>query len=232
MGNTMKTKITALLAVLFLSISATAQIDRSVQPKPGPAPTITLEVPGEFQLKNGLKVLVVENHKLPRVSYSLTIDNKPIVEGDKAGVSSMLGAMLGNGTTSISKDDFNDEIDFLGARLNFGSSSAYASGLSKYSERIMELMADAAINPLLTQEEFDKEKTKVLEGLKNSEKSVSAVAGRVGSALAYGKKHPYGEFVTEETVNNITLDNVRAFYQKYFNPNNAYLVIVGDVDFK
>ena len=228
----MKTKITALLAVLFLSISATAQIDRSVQPKPGPAPTITLEVPGEFQLKNGLKVLVVENHKLPRVSYSLTIDNNPIVEGDKAGVSSILGAMLGNGTTNISKDEFNDEIDFLGARLSFGSSSAYASGLSKYSERIMELMADAAINPLFTQEEFDKEKTKVLEGLKNSEKSVSAVAGRVGSALAYGKKHPYGEFITEETVNNITLDNVRAFYQKYFNPNNAYLVIVGDVDFK
>ena len=187
----MKTKITALLAVLFLSISATAQIDRSVQPKPGPAPTITLEVPGEFQLKNGLKVLVVENHKLPRVSYSLTIDNNPIVEGDKAGVSSMLGAMLGNGTTNISKDEFNDEIDFLGARLSFGSSSAYASGLSKYSERIMELMADAAINPLFTQEEFDKEKTKVLEGLKNSEKSVSAVAGRVGSALAYGKKHPW-----------------------------------------
>ena len=130
----MKTKITALLAVLFISITATAQIDRSVQPKPGPAPSITLEVPGEFELKNGLKVLVVENHKLPRVSYSLTIDNKPIVEGDKAGVSSMLGALLGNGTTSISKDQFNEEIDFLGARLSFGSSNAYASSLSKYSE--------------------------------------------------------------------------------------------------
>ncbi|QCE40885.1 M16 family metallopeptidase [Psychroserpens sp. NJDZ02] len=228
----MKTKITALIAVLFISISASAQIDRSKQPKPGPAPAITLEIPGEFELKNGLKVLIVENHKLPRVSYSLTIDNQPITEGDKAGTSAMLGAMLGNGTTSITKDVFNEEIDFLGARLGFSSDGAYASGLSKYSDRILELMADAAINPLFSAEEFEKEKARVLEGLKNDKKSVDAVASRVGGALSYGSKHPYGEFITEETINNITLDNVRAFYQKYFNPNNAYLVIIGDVDFK
>ena len=228
----MKTKITAIIALFLLSISATAQIDRSVQPKPGPAPSITLEVPGEFELKNGLKVLVVENHKLPRVSYSLNIDNQPQVEGNIAGVSGILGAMMGNGTTSISKDEFNEEIDFLGASLGFGSSNASGSSLTKYSERILELMADATMNPLLTEEEFQKEKDKAIEGLKSSAKSVDAVASRVGGALSYGKKHPYGEFLTEESLNNITLDNVRAFYQKNFNPNNAYLVVVGDVDFK
>lgn len=228
----MKTKITALIALFLLSVSATAQIDRSVQPKPGPAPAITLEVPGEFELKNGLKVLVVENHKLPRVSYSLRIDNQPNVEGNVAGVSGILGAMMGNGTTSISKDEFNEEIDFLGASIGFGSSSASGSSLTKYSERILELMADAAMNPLLTEEEFQKEKEKALEGLKSSAKSVDAVASRVGGALSYGKKHPYGEFITEESLNNITLDNVRAYYQKNFNPNNAYLVVVGDVDFR
>ena len=228
----MRTKITAFIALFLLSISASAQVDRSKQPKPGPAPAITLEVPGEFELKNGLKVLVVENHKLPRVSFSLRIDNKPSVEGNIAGVSGLLGSMLGNGTTSISKDAFNEEIDFLGARLGFGSSSAFGSSLSKYSERILELMADATMNPLLTEEEFQKEKDKAIEGIKSSAKSVDAVAGRVGGALSYGKGHPYGEFVTEETLKNITLDNVRSYYQKNFNPNNAYLVIVGDVDFK
>lgn len=228
----MKTKIFALITLFLLSIGVSAQIDRSQQPKPGPAPKISLEVPAEFQLKNGLTVLVVENHKLPRVSYNLTIDNPPISEGDKKGVSDLLSAMLGNGTTTISKDDFNEEIDFLGARMNFGSQSAFASTLSKYSERILELMADAAINPLLTEEEFEKEKEKLLEGLKTQEKSVEAIAGRLGGALSYGSKHPYGEFVTPESVNNITLDNVRAFYQKYFTPNNAYLVVVGDVDLK
>jgi len=228
----MKTKISILIALFLLSIGVTAQIDRSQQPKPGPAPKITLDVPQEFVLDNGMKVMVVENHKLPRVSYNLSIDNAPITEGDNAGASSLLGAMLGNGTTTIPKDDFNEEIDFLGASLNFGSESAFVSALSKYSERMLELMADAAINPLLTEGEFQKEKDKLIEGLKIQEKSVDAIAGRVGSALSYGTKHPYGEFVTEETVNNVTLENVNAFYQKYFNPNNAYLVIIGNVDFK
>ncbi|WP_111683384.1 M16 family metallopeptidase [Winogradskyella tangerina] len=226
----MKTKISAFIVLFFIAIGVNAQIDRSQQPKPGPAPKITLQKPGEFKLDNGIEVLVVENHKLPRVSYSLRIDNPPIAEGNKAGVSSILAAMLGNGTTNIPKDEFNDEIDFLGANLSFGSSSAFASGLAKYGDRILELMADAAINPLLTEEEFQKEKEKAIEGIKADEKSVDAAAGRVGSALSYGSKHPYGEFVTEETLKNIEFADVLAFYDKYFNPNNAYLVVVGDVD--
>lgn len=229
---TIKTKLSAFVVLFFLAISVSAQIDRSKQPVAGPAPKITLEVPGEFELKNGLKVLVVENHKLPRVSYSLRIDNSPIFEGDIAGVTSVLGAMLGNGTTSISKDDFNEEIDFLGASLNLGFGSGFASSLSKYSERILELMADAVMNPLLTEEEFDAEKNKLIESLKNDDKNPDAIAARVGSALSYGKMHPYGEFTTEETINNITFNNVKAYYQQYMNPSNAYLVVIGDVDFK
>ncbi|WP_299121701.1 insulinase family protein [uncultured Winogradskyella sp.] len=226
----MKTKIPAFVVLFLMAIGVNAQIDRSKQPEPGPAPKITLEVPGEFELKNGIQVLVVENHKLPRVSYSLRIDNKPITEGKKAGVSSILAAMLGNGTTNIPKDEFNDEIDFLGANLNFGAQGGFASSLSKYSDRIIELMADAAINPLLTKEEFEKEKEKLLENLKSQEKSVDAVAGRVGGALSYGVNHPRGEFTSEETVNNIEFADVLAFYEKYFNPNNAYIVVVGDVE--
>ena len=226
----MKTKISAFIVLFLMAVGVNAQIDRSKQPEPGPAPKITLEKPGEFKLDNGIEVLVVENHKLPRVSYSLTIDNKPIREGEKAGVSSILAAMLGNGTTNIPKDEFNEEIDFLGASLGFGAQGAFASSLSKYSDRIIELMADAAINPLLTKEEFEKEKEKLIENLKSQEKSVDAVAGRVGGALSYGANHPRGEFVTEETVNNIEFGDVLAFYEKYFNPNNAYLVVVGDVE--
>ncbi|PNW29463.1 M16 family metallopeptidase [Formosa algae] len=228
----MKTKISVLLVLFLMSVGVHAQIDRSKQPEPGPAPKITLENPQEFQLKNGIKVLVVENHKLPKVTFSLRLDNKPITEGNKAGVSSLLSSMLGNGTTSIPKDKFNDEIDFLGARLGFGSQSGYASSLTKYSSRILELMADAAINPLLTEEEFQKSKDQLIEGLKSQEKSVDAIASRVGNALSYGKNNPYGEFTTEETVNNITLQDVKDFYTTYFIPNNAYLVVVGDVDFK
>lgn len=214
-----------------MSIGVNAQLDRSKQPQPGPAPKISIEVPGEFELKNGLKVLVVENNKLPRVSYSLTIDNTPVSEGDKAGIKAILSGMLGNGTTSIPKDEFNEEVDFLGANINFGSQSAFARSLSKYSDRILELMADAAINPLLTEEEFNRQKEQLIDGLKTIDKDVSAISSRVGSALSYGKNHPSGEFTTEATVNNISFGDVVAFYETQFNPNNAYLVVVGDIDF-
>ena len=228
----MKTKFYTIVAFLFVTVSITAQIDRSQQPKPGPAPKISLEKPTEYELKNGLKILIVENHKLPRVSYNLTIDRDPIIEGDKAGVTSLLGSMLGNGTTNISKDDFNEEVDFLGARLNFGFSGGFASSLTKYSDRILQLLADAAMNPLLTSEEFGKEKDKLLEGLKSQAKSVDAVAGRVGGALSYGAEHPYGEFVTEETVNSVSFDDIQSYFTKYFGPNDAYLVVIGDVNTK
>ena len=223
--------LTLAVCVLFSGLIF-AQIDRSVQPKPGPSPKITLEKPQTFELKNGITVLVVENHKLPRLSISMRIDNGPIYEGDKSGVSSLLSAMLGNGTTNISKVDFNDEIDFLGASLGFGAQSGFASSLSKYQNRIIELMADAAINPLLTLDEFEKEKERALEGLKGDENSVDAAASRVGSALSYGKDSAYGEFVSEESLKNINLEDVIDFYNSYFKPNNAYIVIVGDVNYK
>ncbi|NNC35509.1 MAG: insulinase family protein [Croceitalea sp.] len=225
-----KTLLFSILS-LFMAVSY-AQIDRTQPPKPGPAPEINLEEPNTFQLKNGLKVMVVENHKLPRVSIQLTIDNPPIQEGDKAGVGSLTSSLLGNGSTSIPKDEFNEEVDFLGANISFGSQSAFASSLSKYFPRILELMADAAINPNFTEEEFEKEKAKLITGLKAEENDVSAIAQKVQLALAYGKDHPYGEITSEETVNNIALTDIQDFYNQYFVPANAYLVVIGDVEFE
>ena len=228
----MKRRIILLITALIISLNVSAQLDRSIQPKGGPTPKIKLEKPEEFKLKNGIKVLVVENHKLPRVSYSLRIDNNPIIEGEKAGVTSLLGSILGNGTTTISKDDFNEEIDFLGASLNIGFNGGFASTLTRNNERVVELMADAVINPLLSEEEFNKEKNKLIEGLKVDKKSLDAIAGRVGGALSYGKNHAYGEFITEETLNNITFEDILEYHKKYFKPNNSYLVVIGDVDYK
>ncbi|HSM64516.1 MAG TPA: pitrilysin family protein, partial [Gillisia sp.] len=207
-----------------------AQIDRSKQPKAGPAPKINIEEPETFKLDNGLTVMVVENHKLPRVSMSLRLDNPPIFEDGKAGVSSLTGQLLGTGTQNMSKDDFNERVDFLGARLSFYSSGANAITLSKYFPEVLKLMADGATNPKFTEEEFSKVKDREIEGLKSNEKNVAYNASRVRSALAYGKNHPYGEFATEATVEKLTLADAQAFYDTYFVPQNAYLVIVGDVD--
>jgi predicted Zn-dependent peptidase len=219
-----------ILSSLFLTLIMQAQ-DRT-QPKPGPSPVINIKKPESFTLPNGLKVMVVENHKLPRVSFNLSIDNTPYAEGNKKGVADLTSSLIGNGSMKISKDAFNEEIDFLGADINFYSSGASASCLSKYSGRILELMADGALNPNFTQEEFDKEKDKLIEGLKTQEKSVAAVAGRVQNVLAFGKSHPSGEFLSEETIKNVTLADVENNYHTNFVPENAYLIIIGDVKFK
>ena len=223
-------KFIYIAASLFLTITMQAQ-DRP-QPKAGPAPTININKPQSFVLKNGLKVLVVENHKLPRVSFNLTLDNPPYAEGSKKGVSDILSGMLGNGTETITKDVFNEEIDFLGASINFYASGASGNGLSRYSKRILELMADGALNPLFDKAEFEKEKEKIIEGLKADEKSVSAIARRVEDVLVFGKDHYRGEYTSEETLKNVTFDDVILNYNTYFVPANAYLVIVGDVNFK
>jgi predicted Zn-dependent peptidase len=219
-----------ILSSLFLTLVLQAQV--IPQPKPAAPPTIKIGKSTNFELKNGLKVMVVENHKLPRVAYSLSLDNMPYAEGDKKGVANITSQLIGTGTTKTSKDAFNEEVDFLGANINFNSNGAYASGLSKYSERILELMADGALNTVFTQEEFDKIKAKLLEGIKTQEKSVAAVAGRVEDVLAFGVNHPSGEFLSAETIDKVTLKDAVANYNTNFVPGNAYLVIVGDVDTK
>jgi len=210
--------------LLICSVVVNAQIDRSKQPQPGPAPEINLGEPKTFDLANGLK--------LPRVSYSLRLDNPPVAEGDKAGVGQLTGSLLGKGSTNIDKDSFNDEVDFLGAFINIGSNGGFASGLSKYSERILELFADAALNPKFSEEELEKERNIVLDNLKSNEKNVTNTARRVESVLAYGKNHPNGEFITKETINNVTLEDLKDHYRNYFVPGKAYLVVIGDVSFK
>ena len=226
----MKTKILSIVAFFTVCLTLNAQRDLNKQPKPGPAPKIKLGKAEKFKLPNGLQVIMVENHKLPRASASLTIDNKPVSEGKKAGLSDLMGSLLGNGTTNISKDDFNEKTDYLGAFVGFSKRGANASSLKKYFPEILSLMADGVKNPVFSQEEFDKSVARTLDGLKSNEKSVSAIASRVQDALTYGKNHPYGEFTTKETIANITLEDVKNNYNTYYKPNNSYLVIVGDIN--
>ncbi len=227
-----------LLTLLFVLACATQKsntdeiTDINQQPNGGPIPEINLGKAKTFKLDNGLEVLVVENNKLPRVSATLAIDNGPIYEGRKAGTSSLLSGMMGSGTDTISKDDFHDQIDYLGASLSFGSQSASMSSLSKYFSTMMALMAEGVKHPLLTQEDFDSERAKLIDLIKSNENDVEAVSSQVQSALVYGKHHPYGELITLKTLNTVNLEDVKAFYDTYYIPNNAYLIVIGDVKFK
>ena len=214
---------------LFSGMVYAQNIDINAMPKPGPTPAINIAKPNSFKLKNGLTVLVVENNKLPRVNIQLTMDRPPIYEGNIVGVGEIMADQLGTGTTKLSKEEFNKKIDFLGARLSFYPQGAGANTLSKYSTQVISLMADAVVNPKFSAEEVNKSKERTIEGLKTKEKDAGEIARRVDNALTYGKNTALGEFVTEESINRIQLKDVQDFYKKYYAPDNAYLVIVGDV---
>src|SRR5690606_31550845 len=154
-------------------------------------------------------VMVVENHKLPRVTASLTIDNAPYAEGSLAGLSQITGSLMANGTSKISKDAYNEEIDFYGASLSLYASGRYASCPPNLFPGVLELIALGPTDPIFTQEELDKEIATAIEGVTADDKSVPRTAARVSNLLAYGNTHPYGEYVTDETLKNITLADLK-----------------------
>jgi zinc protease len=226
----MKTKILT-LAIAFMAVSLNAQVTIPM-PKQGPAPSINLGKANEFKLKNGLTVIVVENHKLPKVSAILTIDNPPFALGAKKGAESLLSDMLGTGTKTKTKDEFNKRIEFLGASVNLSDSGARASSLTKYFNEIFGYMADGALNPNFTESEFADVKKRYIEGLKSDEKSVESAASRVSDIIVYGKDNPFAEYDTAAQIEKITLQDVKDYYNTYYKPNNAYLIVVGDISTK
>ncbi len=225
-------KISLVLIFILFSGIVFAQIDRTKPPQSGPAPEINLGRPKTFSLKNGLKVIVVENSKLPRAFANLEIDNYPDYEGKLKGVSNMVSSMMGNGTENQSKEEYNEEIDYMGATLFLSSSGGYVSSLKRYFPRVLEMMSDGLLNPIFTQEDFDKEKNILLDNIKSVQKSVPDIADQVTGKLFYGSNHPFGEFSTEQTVNNISLQDVVKYYETFAKPNNSYLTIVGDVNYE
>ncbi|PPL01500.1 M16 family metallopeptidase [Parapedobacter indicus] len=218
-----------LFALAGTCATAFAQVDRSKYPEPGPAPQINIGDPVTFTLDNGLKVFVVENHKLPRVTYSLMIDRDPILEGDKAGLTSLAGDMLMGGTTTRSKEELDEAIDRIGARINATSTSASASSLKKYNGQLLELFADVLFNPAFPQPELDKLKKQLISSLAAAKDDPNSIVGVVRNAAMYGKDHPYGETETEKTVQNLAVADFKNYYNTYFKPNVAYLAIVGDI---
>jgi predicted Zn-dependent peptidase len=219
---------------IFVTLLSTgiafSQVDRSKLPSSGPAPEIKIAEAETFTLANGLKVFVVKNTKLPRVSFTLVLERDPILEGDKAGLSGFVGEMMMGGTKNRTKDQLDQEIDFIGASIGASSTSVSASSLKKHQGKVLDLMADVLFNPVFPESELEKLKKQSITGLATTKDDPQAISSRLSNAVLYGKNHPYGESQTEQTTKNISVEDVKAYYQTYFKPNIAYLAIVGDMD--
>ena len=203
----------------------TTVLDRSIRPKAGPAPEIKLGKTEQFTLANGLKVFVVENHKLPTIDISIQFDTKPALEGKAAGLAQITGELMTSGTKTKSKDELSIAIDNIGAEVNASTSAISAGSLKKHQTALLEILSDIVINADFKQDEFEKAKKQLLAGLESSKNEPDAMLNNITSVINFGKNHPYGEFITKETVNNITLKDVEKRYNSYYKPNNAYLII-------
>ncbi len=212
-----------------LSTGAFAQLDRSVRPKPGPAPELQMGTAQSFVSSNGIKVYVVENHKLPVVSYSMDFDVRPELQGDMTGFKDFMGDLLTAGTKSKTKDEFNQALDMLGARLQVTADGIYMQSLKKNSDKLLALGSEVLTQPRFSQEELDKLKKQAKSGLAQQQDDPESMSRNITSILNYGKNHPYGEVMTEKSVENITLDRCKKYFDTYYRPNVTYMAIVGDI---
>jgi len=225
----MKKILFSICAISLLSTAYAQKLDRSIRPKAGPAPVINLADAETFTLDNGLKVFVVENHKLPLVTYAFQLDVRPQLQGNKVGMESFVGELITSGTTNRTKDQFDEQTDEIGASLGASSEGMYGQALTKHQDQLLSLMSDALLNAKFQQTELDKLKKQTISGLTANENEPDAMLENVSKVLNYGKSHPYGEVMTENTVQNITLADCNNYYKTYFRPNVAYLAVVGDI---
>lgn len=217
-------------ALALTSVFAFGQVDRTKAPVPGPAPEINIPEPVVFDLDNGMKVILSTNDKIPKVSFNLVMGSDPRLEGKKAGLSDISGELLLSGTTNRTKDEIDNETDFIGAYLSANSSGMYLSVLTKHMEKGLDVMTDVMKNASFPESEFERIKKQYESSLFSMKTEPSSMMSNAMYKAIFTDKHPYGEVMTEATLDNIKRQDVIDFYKAQYTPAGSYLVIVGDID--
>ena len=237
----MKLSVTTGLGVLALvavQSVATAQgtFDRSKPPELGPPPRVSLPPIITRELPNGLKLLIVEQHELPLADFVLLVGSGSTADpAGKPGIANLTSAMLREGTTTRKSLEIADQIAFLGINLS-PISSWESSTLSLHTptaqlDSALALFADVALHPSFPANEFERIRKNRLTELLQLRDQGPAIANIAFPAIIYGSAHPYGapSIGTETSVKSLTSADLQSFYQTNFKPNNATLIIVGDV---
>lgn len=229
----MKKAIISILTLSLLSVGANTafaqKVDRSIRPKAAPAKAINLTNAKTFTLPNGLKVYVVENTKLPRITASVAFDIDPENDGNKAGIKDVFGQLLTAGSKNYTKEKFNEEIDNIGASISASSAGVGGLTLKKHQDKFFQLLSEVMLNPNFSESELEKLKSQMEAGLTASEDEPDAMLANVTKVINYGKNHPYAEITTKESIKNVTLADIQKYYKTYYRPNVAHLALVGDI---
>ncbi len=205
-------------------------------PVPKPDPQLRLPQIQHRKLSNGLEVVIVEHHELPVVNMNLVIKAGAAADGaERAGLASLTADLLDEGTKKRSALELSDEFNAIGAQLNvnsnWDSSSAGVLTLTRHFDKALDLYADVITNPALKADEMKRLLSRRRAAVRQQRDNANAVANVVYSSILYGASHPYGHsaFGDEKSLAEIGEGDVRMFYEKFYRPNNATLIVVGDV---
>ena len=225
----------ALLATLAAA-GAAQQPDRSRPPSPGPPPDLELPARQKHQLQNGLPVWIVEMHEVPVAQVTLIVRGGTAEDPPgKYGVASLTASMLPEGAGSRSSLEIADAIEFLGANLST------SSGIDSASVRLqtpvavlgeaLPIMADVALRPTFPPDGLERLRQQRLTSLLQARDDPATIAALAFSRVVYGPAHRYGTATlgTSETIQAFTRDDLWGFYASLYRPDNATLLVVGDV---
>ncbi|HJX66668.1 MAG TPA: pitrilysin family protein [Polyangia bacterium] len=189
-----------------------------------------------FRLKNGLRVILAESHKLPLVGVEMVVrTGNGANPRDKSGLADLVADMLDEGTATRSATQIAEEIAQLGATLStnatWDASSLSVSALSENIDRALDVWADVLLRPAFSDGDLARVRENLLSTLARRKDSPPLVAGLTFARALYGENHPYGWPLggTEDSVRRISRADVQNFYQAFYRPNNAVLVVAGDI---
>ena len=218
-------------------LSATdAALDRTEMPGAAKSPTFSPPVPTRATLSNGMKVVIVEKPGLPVVAQGLLLRAGGITDpADKPGVSSLIAAMLAEGTATRTSRQISDEMEFLGSQMRASASREFATlsteTLTTHWQRALEIMADVAQNPTFPADEFDRVRNERLTDLSRIADSPQAIAGRASQALLFGAGTRYGHPLSgnEAAVKSCIRDDLASHHAAHYTPEGTTLMLVGDI---
>ena len=208
---------------------------RQQAPAPLPPRSIQLPSPVETTLKNGLSIIVVPDNRLPLVSYRLAFRSGDAHDPPGLpGLTDLLTGLLTEGTASRSSREIADQVAKMGATLSAGANSDYttvaASSLTTFQDNILDLLVDVTLNPSFPENEVKLIKENTRESLRQQRAQPSFLASEMVSRVIFGE-HPYSIIApTAESLEATSRDRIVAFHRSQFVPNNAVLVVAGDVD--
>ena len=216
-----------------------SSFDRSVEPPYGTAPELIVPTVWEQKLKNGMRVYGIENAEVPLVTFDIAIDGGLMLENiNKVGVANLMARMLTQGTAKKTPQELEEAIQQLGASVNVSAQTEdvriNVTTLAKNYDATLTLVEEILLEPRWDAKEFDLVKQAVISQIRQQEANPNAIAQNKYNELLYGKNNIRARNIlgTVETVNAITLDDLKAFYAQSVSPTVARMHVVGSLNQK